>query len=170
MFFFSPKLRVVFVCTANVCRSPLAEGILRHRLRCMGIGKKVQVSSAGTHVGQKGRCPDPRAEKIAAEAGVSLRGIRARSLTRRMIRHSDYLIVMERRHLHSIARLCPGEGLQNVHLLGSFLPLQDGEVTDIPDPYFGDWQGFVDVYERLNMALSALLSELETDLEKGRFS
>jgi protein-tyrosine phosphatase len=166
MIWFRPELRVLFVCTANVCRSPLAEGLLRHRLSAMGLAGKVQVRSAGTSVGQSGRRPDPRVTELASEAGISLGRIRARRLTARMLRRSDHVLVMERRHLEEIARLRAsrhaGESAwpDNVRLLGSFLPRQGGEVTDIPDPYFGDLQCHYDVYQMIDMALAGFLAQI----------
>lgn len=178
MNWFRPQLRVLFVCTANVCRSPLAEGLLRHRLRAMGLGGMVQVRSAGSNVGQIGRHPDPRVKKLAAEAGVSLSRIRSRKLTVAMIQRSDYVLVMERRHLEDIEHLYavhePAGKVypENksatkkkpvlVHLLGSFHPLQhDENGKDIPDPYFGDWQGFCDVYALIDSALTGFLARVD---------
>lgn len=184
---FRPELRVLFVCTANVCRSPLAEGLLRHRLRAMGLAGRVQVRSAGVCVGQRGRRADPRVERMAAEAGVSLARIRSRMLTPRMIRSSDYVLVMEREHLEDVRRLCPefpvgggafpGAALAdttspNVQLLGSFLPFRDEDehVKDIPDPYFGDLQSVADVHELIDAALTGFLACLEARLGEPRYS
>lgn len=152
---------MLFVCTANVCRSPLAEGMLRQRLRDMGLSRRVQVSSAGTQVGQRGRRPDARMERIAAEAGISLRGIRSRSLNSAMIRLCDYVLVMEQCHLEQAGSLvaAPAE-LGKLQLLGSYLPREGGRVQDIPDPYYGNWQGFTEVFQRVDEALNHLLPEL----------
>jgi protein-tyrosine phosphatase len=184
MNWFRPELRVLFVCTANICRSPLAEGLLRHRLRATALAGKVQVRSAGSNVGTRGRRPDPRVEKLAAEAGVSLARIRSRMLTMAMIRRSDYILVMERSHLEDIERLCAACDAADkaiadevstakklpdkVRLLGSFLPRQqDEDVQDIPDPYFGDWQGFCNVYALLDSALTGFLASVE--MHSGNF-
>lgn len=188
MIWLRPELRVLFVCTANVCRSPLAEGLLRHRLRTMDLAGKVQVRSAGSNVGQRGRRPDPRVEKLAAEAGVSLARIRSRMLTLAMIRRSDYVLVMERRHLEDIGRLCAARDVagkafadevsadkkypDKVRLLSSFLPRQqqDEDVQDIPDPYFSDWQGFCDVYALIDSALTGFLASIEMPSVNSRDS
>lgn len=163
MIWFRPELRVLFVCTANVCRSPLAEGLLRHRLRAMGLAGRVQVRSAGLHAG-RGQRPDPRVVEMAAEAGVPLGRIRSRMLTPRMIRRSDYVLVMERGHLEGVERICAGLDTGggpwpgSITLLGSFLPLRNGEVEEIPDPYFGDRQSFHDVHEMIDSALTGFLA------------
>jgi len=175
-----PELRVLFVCTANICRSPLAEGMLRHRLCAMGLGGRVDVRSAASCGGQNGRRPDPRVEKLAAQAGVSLSGIRTRTLTAKMIQRSDYVLVMERRHLDDVARLYAVNDVadnvfadedfpdktfpDNVQLLGNFLPSGGGAVQDIPDPYFGNWQNFCDLYELIDSALMGFSACIQTRL------
>ncbi|MEX1198487.1 MAG: low molecular weight protein-tyrosine-phosphatase [Pseudohongiellaceae bacterium] len=169
-----PEVRVLFVCTANICRSPLAEGLLRHRLRSTELAGRVQVRSAGTCVGQRGCRPDPRVEQLAAEAGVSLRRIRSRMLTLKMIRSNDYVLVMESRHLEDVGRLCIGHPTgdhacpDNVQLLGRFIPFREAGMMDIPDPYFGDSQGFDHVYEMIDAALTGFLVHLGSHFDNSR--
>ncbi|QIB64741.1 low molecular weight protein-tyrosine-phosphatase [Kineobactrum salinum] len=141
------------MCTANVCRSPLAEGLLRARFQAMGLSRRIQVRSAGTRVAQRGRRPDQRAVKLAAEMGVNIRGIRARQADTAMILRSDVVLVMEEAHRRELEDLFPdGEAPVGIQLLASYLP--DAEVaSDIPDPYFGDWQGFTEVFLRIDAAL-----------------
>lgn len=185
-----PELRVLFVCSANVCRSPLAEGILRHRLAAAGLGARVQVRSAGSSAAQPGRRPDPRIARLAAQEGISLAGIRARRLTPALIRRSDYVLVMENTHLEEVTRLYTGDckrpfqdinsdvkksdKLTNRHasknlppqifLLGSFLHLHQDTVQDIPDPYFGNLSNLYAVYELIDSALIGFLAVLEARL------
>jgi protein-tyrosine phosphatase len=163
---FRPELRVVFVCTANVCRSPLAEAMLRRRLQIQGLGRKVRVGSAGTRVGQRGRAPDPRVRKLAIEAGVPLGRIRARPLTARMVHQSDFVLVMESQHLEQIGELLGGAPVPaGVRLLGAYNRGSTDSSVDIPDPYFGDALGFQKVFEQLDAALVALVEELVARLE-----
>lgn len=169
-----PEIRVLFICTANICRSPLAEGMLRHRLRALKLGSRVQVASAGTQAMQGGCRPDPRIEELAVDAGVSLSGIRARMLTVKLLARSDYVLVMEHRHLEEISRLCAGESVQfatqtsaRTHLLGSFIPDAETAATEIPDPYFGHQQGFYHVYQMIDLALSGLMTHIHTRLHES---
>ncbi len=173
MFWSRPDLQVLFVCTANICRSPLAEALLRHRLQAMGLAGRVQVSSAGTRVVQGGHRPDARMQALAAEAGVAMGRIRSRVLTPAMIQRSDYSLVMDRTHLKEAGRLCEGldaGSFEPVRLLGSYLPGHgDGaNIPDIPDPYFGDMQGFRLVYGQIDVAVSGLLVNIVSRLEGSR--
>lgn len=175
-----PDLRVLFVCSANLCRSPLAEGMLRHRLKNLELDNRIQVRSAGSCTGQSGRRPDPRIEKVAAEAGVSLARIRARRLTRNLILRSDYVLVMERCHLDDVADIFATEEQDSVTderhipahvmLLGCFLPPHPQRTQDIPDPYFGDINTLLAVYDLIDTALDGLLPHLEVRLESFRSS
>lgn len=161
MIWWRPELRVLFVCTANVCRSPLAEAMLRQRLRVLGLSRRVQVRSAGTEVGQTGRPPDPRVRKLAQEAGFALGRIRARQVTAAMLSHSDYVLLMEPAHRQAVAALVPGGDLPlSVRLLGEYIGAEGGATPVIPDPYFSDWQGFVEVFREIDSALDGLTAEL----------
>lgn len=139
--------------------------MLRHRLRAIGLGRRVQVRSAGTRVGQPGRPPDPRLQKLALDAGFTLGRIRASQVTPAILAESDHVLAMEPVHLQELAALCPGsEKLAGIRLLGSFEPAVAEADEAIPDPYFGDWQGFLAVYERIDRALEGFVETLRADL------
>ncbi|MEZ5490804.1 MAG: low molecular weight protein-tyrosine-phosphatase [Gammaproteobacteria bacterium] len=179
MFWSRPELRVLFVCTANVCRSPLAEGLLRQRLHENGLAGRIQVSSAGT-TALRGLRPDPRVIEVATEAGVPLGRIRSRRLTTRMLMRSDYVLVMDRSQLEDIRNMGWGPAnthgdangdvsdptSDNVQLLGHFLPETGARafVPDIPDPYFGDPQGFRDVHAMIDEAVCRLVEHLSLQM------
>lgn len=154
---------MLFVCTANVCRSPLAEAMLRHRLRDEGFGRRVKVGSAGTSVGQRGRAPDVRARNVARDAGVSLDRLRARQLTHKMLLKNDFVLVMDARHLDDISAYADG-CFPQAELLGNYLP-QGRSGDEIPDPYFGDLRGFSEVFELIDAALEGLMPKIRVHLD-----
>lgn len=180
MIWLRPELQVLFVCTANICRSPLAEGMLRHRLDTLGLAKRVRVRSAGTHAIQGGCRPDPRVEELAAEAGISLAGIRSQILTPKLVRSSHYVLVMEHRHLQDVARVVADDEqcAEKIQLLGSFLHFSQIGVSstnapntsaaEIPDPYFGAQQGFYNVFQMIDSALSGFLVCLAGQLKAAK--
>ena len=166
------------MCTANICRSPLAEALLRHRLGDLGLEKRVRVRSAGTQAARRGCRPDPRVQQLAAGFGISLAGIRARALTPALLHNSDFVVVMAREHLDHINRVfardawsregtTDGDVSEKVQLLGSFLPRRHGSAVDIPDPYYGDQQGFYTVHQMIDSALSGFLHQLDAFLENS---
>lgn len=159
-----PELRILLVCTANVCRSPLAQALLQHRLRVAGLARRVSVTSAGTRVASPGRRPDPRVQRLLREAGVPLGRIRARQLTRQLLARQDLVLVMEAGQLHEVEALAlPGTAPAELQLLGAFLS-SDIPVESIPDPYFSDWQGFLAVRARIDQALDGLMDWLPARL------
>lgn len=164
MGWFRPELRVIFVCTANVCRSPLAEAMLRHLLREEGLGRRVKVSSAGTRAGQPGRAPDVRVRNVAMDAGIKLGRIRARQLTVKMLRANDFVLVMEDQHLDEISAFGDGYFPQS-ELLGNYL-LNASNEREIPDPYYGDIRGFTEVFELIDTALTGLMPKIQARLDE----
>jgi len=167
--FARPRLRILFICTANVCRSPLAEGLLQARLRERGIGQAVRVASAGTRVAQPGRPPDPRMQKLALDGGASLKRIRAQLVTPRLLQRFDYILAMDRSHLDDLSAIISEGGASKVRaaLLGRYLVLPGDEPEEVMDPYFGDAQCFATVYRQIDVAVSSLADEVAAVLAEG---
>lgn len=156
--FFTKKRRILVVCRENICRSPMAEGLLREQLAIAGLSDEVEVLSAGTHATQPGRRPDPRAERAAAIAGIDLTKIRARRVTAKDIDDSDLVLAMDKSNLEDLMRLCPEGQEQKLSLLLSHVPDKQGQ--EVPDPYYGSTEGFETVFELLDEALSASVGEI----------
>ncbi len=155
---FERKTRVLFVCTQNICRSPLAEGLLRHHLRKAGLARKVKVHSAGTKATMPGARPDQRALNLAQQAGVSLSGIRATRVTEKLLAASDYCIAMDRSNERDLLQVCPVVHRQKISLLLSHI--QGGQSADVPDPYYGSLEDFREVYDLIERGVLGLLQQL----------
>jgi len=153
---FKHETRVLFVCTENICRSPLAEGLMRHHLQLAGRARGVKVSSAGTMASQPGARPDQRAQKVADTAGVNLGRIRASRVTEKELVRSDFVFVMDNRNLEELLEICPPQERHKVSLLLTHLPGQN--LDEVPDPYYGSYQGFEEVFQLIENAVLSLVS------------
>lgn len=136
---------ILFVCTGNICRSPTMEGVLRTLAEQEGI--TLRVDSAGTHGYHIGEAPDPRSIKAAAERGYDISGLRARKLCARDFEQFDLILALDSGHYQELQRLCPPH---LGHKVALYLEYTASKGEDVPDPYYGDAQGFETV---LDMAL-----------------
>lgn len=157
------RLRVLMVCSGNICRSPTAEAVLRARLQAAGLEGAVQVDSAGTHDFHRGSTPDPRAIARAAARGYDLQGLRARPLLADDFHRFDLLLGMDRGHLGVMARRCPPERLARLGLLMGYAPGLAQE-DEVPDPYYGSLAGFDHVLDLVEPACDGLLAALQQRL------
>lgn len=145
---------LLFVCLGNICRSPTAEGVLRHLLAERGLTDEVFVDSAGTGGWHVGSAPDPRSTQAAARRGIELSGA-ARQVTRRDFEDFDLLLAMDRSNLRDLMAMAPPGLEYKVRLLAD---------VEVPDPYLGD-DGFDLVLDIVTAACERLLDEL--DLPQG---
>lgn len=121
---------LLFVCTGNICRSPMAEGIARKDARELGLDVEVQSASA---MGLDGRPADPKAVAVCAEIGVDLSNHSAQPVTPEVMTWADHVLVMELRHAHDLRERFP-EHDAKIALLGTF-----GGAMEIADP-IGGWK------------------------------
>ena len=155
---------VLMVCMGNICRSPMAEGVLRGKLDGAGLGRRVQVASAGTHGLHGGAPPDPRAVAAARQRGYDLSGVRSRRVTDADFERYALLLAMDVDNLTGLESRCPPHRRERVRLLLEMAPRPDG-VLEIPDPYYGPAQGFETVLDMIEAACDALVVDLADRLE-----
>ena len=125
----APRVSVLMVCTANICRSPLAHGLLAHSITERGLGKYILVDSAGTQVGMKGQRPDPRAQAVAQQAGVDISRLKARKLEARDIERFHYLLAMDAEHLQTLKEMCPEEQQHKLALIMDFASRNSSQIS-----------------------------------------
>ena len=153
------KTRVLMVCMGNICRSPTAEAVLRHKLKAVGLDKTVEVDSAGTYGGHAGEPPDARAQRHARLRGYDLSRQRARRLTAEDFSRFDWVIAMDEDNLNRITELAPEGHAARLGLLMSHAARHQ-DVKAVPDPYYGPPAGFDRVLELIEDACDGLVSEL----------
>jgi len=156
-------IRVCFVCLGNICRSPIAEVVMRRLLEDRDLDGRVQVSSAGTgdwHVGERA---DERTLAVLARHGYDGSGHRARQFVAEAFDDNDLVVVMDSNNLADVRRLAPPGDDTEVRLLREFDPAATD--TDVPDPYYGGPQGFDEVLAMVEAACRGLVEHINKDLD-----
>ncbi|MDX5446403.1 MAG: low molecular weight phosphotyrosine protein phosphatase [Zoogloeaceae bacterium] len=151
-------LRVLFVCTGNICRSPTAEGVARRLFAEAGIAERVEFDSAGTHDYHVGEGPDRRACEAAARRGYDLSALRARRIEAADFARFDLVLAMDRDHFAQLQRQCPPQLRDRVVLFMQQAP-QTG-ADEVPDPYYGGEAGFEFVLDLCEAAVRGWLDVL----------
>jgi len=149
------SIKILMVCLGNICRSPLAEGILASKLP----KDKFIVDSAGTGNYHIGRQPDNRSIDIAKQKGIDISCQKARQFNGQDYKEYDYIYVMDGSNYRNVMDLAPDEeSKKKVSLiLNELFP---NENVDVPDPYFGLENGFATVYEMLDEVCDVIADKL----------
>jgi protein-tyrosine phosphatase len=154
----SGQLRVLFVCTGNICRSPTAEGVFRKLVADAGMSEAIIADSAGTHAYHVGEPPDPRAQSAAARRGYDLSDLRARRVERADFERFDLIVAMDLEHFEILARMADRASSGKLRMMMSFG--KRFREKDVPDPYYGGPQDFERVLDMLEDAAHGLLGAL----------
>ncbi len=154
------QFRVLFVCFGNICRSPLAEEVFRHKLASTRLAALVGVDSAGTSACNVGRRPHWKARACAARHGLALGHLRARLFTASDFDRFDRILVMDRRNRQDVLRLAPGaQSVARVRLL-----LEFAGGGEIPDPVDGDAADFERVFGQIDAACDGLVGDVAQEV------
>lgn len=154
-----PRVSVLLVCHANICRSPMAEGILRKLVEERGLQRQVKVDSAGTHATWLASRPDLRAQRASQKLGVDISRSKSRRIKRRDFARFDYILAMDDGNLRRLRELCSSDHRHKLSLLLAHTP--EADMTDVPDPYYGSEAGFERVADLLYPALDHFLTTLQ---------
>ncbi|VVD93927.1 low molecular weight protein-tyrosine-phosphatase [Pandoraea terrigena] len=150
---------VLFVCMGNICRSPSADGIFRHRLAAARLTDAVVVDSAGTHSYHLGHAPDERTQAAAERRGYDLSALRARRVEAGDFERFEWIVAMDDANAAELMTRCPAEYRHKIVRLMDFATRHDA--TEVPDPYYGGAQGFETVLDYIEDGLDGLLAHLE---------
>lgn len=146
------------VCLGNICRSPMAEGVLRHLARERGIG--IETDSAGTGDYHVGEAPDRRAQAAMRRKGIDISDLRARQFTGADFEDFDLLFAMDADNLRNMQRLAPSQAhAAKAVLIMDHAP--DHVLREVPDPYYGADKDFDEVHDMLVEACTNLLNDVQ---------
>jgi len=158
-------MRLLFVCLGNICRSPTAEGVMRHLLREKELEDAIEVDSAGTGSWHVGHSPDERSTGAARERGIELVG-HARQVDVADFDSFDLILAMDRANYEELYAMAPdADARDRVKLLREY----DSDAVaandlEIPDPYYGGPEGFEDVLDLVTRACEGLLDEVRAEV------
>ncbi len=149
-------MKILMVCLGNICRSPLAEGILRHKINLEGLDWEVQ--SAGTGSWHIGEAPDPRSQKIAKINGIDISKQKAQKFSQKHYSEFDRIYTMDSSNYRDVVNMAINEEDKNkVELIMNLV--EPGKNKAVPDPYYDD-DLYATVYEMLDKACEEIMKEL----------
>lgn len=149
------KQAVLFVCTGNICRSPTAHTLLMHKARLAGVA--VEVDSAAISDEERGNPPDRRAVAEARRRGIEMHAHCARQVRTADFARFDWIVGMTAQHCAALRRLAPAGMAHKVHRLTDFAA---GDEGDVPDPWYGGPQAFVEAFDLIERGVDGLLATL----------
>ncbi len=157
------KIRVLFICLGNICRSPLAETVFKKKVEEAGLTENFEIDSAGLIGYHAGETADPRMLRAAREAGYNITHL-SRKITDHDYRTFDYIIGMDSSNMRELEERKPEDSKAEIRKLLSFCG-NDLKKEDIPDPYYGGEAGFARCIYLVQEGCDALLEKLKRTLE-----
>ena len=155
------KIRVIFVCLGNICRSPLAEAIFMHKVKKAGLESEITCSSAGTAHWHIGEPPDTRTIEVAGNHGVPINH-RGNQLKPADYNEFDYFIAMDRDNYRDIRMILKNmKDGPSVHMMREFDNKKS--LLDVPDPYYGDMEDFENVFRILDESCDNFIEFLKEE-------
>jgi protein-tyrosine phosphatase len=156
------KVSVLFCCMGNICRSPTAEAVFRARVEEAGLAQHILIDSVGTHDYHIGNPPDTRTQRAALQRGYDMSMLRGRQVGVADFSRFDYVLAMDGANLGILQRLCPVSARGR---LGLFLEYASRHnEREVPDPYYGEVDGFERVLDMVEDASDGLLRHIQKTL------
>lgn len=162
---------VLIVCMGNICRSPMARAIVEKLLLQAQLAKVVQVDSAGTHANAAGERPDPRAVAALLRRGYDIGRQRSRRVVDQDFVRFDVILAMDAQNVDALRRICPPQHLGKVQLFLQYVDQTNTSgtgdiahaplITEVPDPYYGNAQGFENVLDLCEVGAQRLVNHLQ---------
>ncbi|MET3125154.1 protein-tyrosine phosphatase [Arcicella rosea] len=157
-------LKILFVCTGNICRSPIAEETFRRAVKARGLQRVIQCDSAATHAYHIGDLPDPRTRKNAELHGLELTH-HCRKLSGEDFSVFDYIVAMDNYNMENIQTISARsigikQAEENCFLYRKFDNVLQNKVMEVPDPYYGNSDNFEEVYQIVNRCADTFLDFL----------
>ncbi len=152
------KVKVMFVCMGNICRSPSAEAVFHYMVQTSGLRDYIEVASSGTHDYHVGGPADQRSHAAALQRGIDMSSHRAQHFKKQHFEDYDYIVVMDRTNHEHVMRHCPAHQQDKVHYFLDFAPQLN--IKEVPDPYYGGEDGFEHVLDLVEAASAGLMAEI----------
>ncbi|GJL80551.1 MAG: phosphotyrosine protein phosphatase [marine bacterium B5-7] len=158
-------IKVLFVCTGNICRSPTAEGVVRDLVQQASLHQQVEVDSAGTADWHVGNAPDPRSREAARRRGIILDHLVARQIQADDFERFDYVLAMDAANIQALTEMAEDSCQSKIRLFMDFDTTFG--VSEIPDPYYGGDGGFDRVLDMIEAAGAGLINDLQIRINEA---
>lgn len=155
------RVRVLFVCMGNICRSPTAEAVFRYQAQQAGLWPEVQCASAGTHDFHVGSAPDGRARAAALQRGYDMSKQRGRYVSDEDFARYDMILAMDHQNMAILRRRCPPEHAEKLEMFMAYA--RRHAVSEVPDPYYGSTRGFALVLDMIEDVCEALIEHIRKE-------
>lgn len=161
-------MKILFVCTGNICRSPTAEAIARQKAKVYQVEDKFTFDSAGINNIHAGNPPDPRAVATGSKYCIPFDGIVSRQIQEDDFDKFDLILTMDHGHYSSVMELCPQEYQHKVNLLLEYCEVDNNWDDEVYDPYYRTNNGFEEVFVMIDQAITNLFDrEKEKEQERA---